>query len=225
MATLRGERRLALPAALAAFGASLVAGSALAVSDTADPRRAAAAPTAAAKPITGAFVGRVPRTNAYIAVVATRRTVRAYVCDGEAKTSRKTLARWLRIKRTGDAVHLENRGVVIDATVTRSAVRGTVKLPGRRARSFNARRSRGKAGVYRAKGRSGGSGYLGGWIILRNGTGRGAVIPPDPPACQSWTSVPVRKLGGRGPSDPQPEENLDRQIPAFPEVCGPEPSE
>jgi hypothetical protein len=216
-------RRLTpLRAALAAFGVALVAGTALAIAITAGPRQAEAAPTAAAKPITGAFVGRVPRTNAYIAIVVTRRAIRAYVCDGEAKTSKKTLARWLRVKRTGNAFHLENRGVVIDATVTGTAVRGTVKLPGRRARSFTARRARGKAGLYRARGRSGGGRYLGGWIILRNGTGRGAVIPPDPPACQSWTSVPVRKLGGSGASDPQPEENLDKQIPAFPEVCGPE---
>ena len=212
-------------AAITAFGLSLVAAAVLAVTVIADPRRGAEAPSAAAKPVTGAYVGRVPGTQAYIAVVVTRRTVRAYVCNGEAKTSRKTLARWLRAKRTGDTIHLRKRRVVIDATVAQDAVRGTVKLPGRRARAFTATRARGKAGVYRAKGRAGGSGYEGGWIILRDGSGRGAVIPPDPPACQNWTSVPVRKLGGRGPSRPQSEESLDKQIAGFPEVCGPEPSE
>jgi hypothetical protein len=214
-----------LRAALTAFCVSLVAVAMLAVTVTAGPRGGADAPSAAATLVTGAYVGRVPGSQAYIAVVVTRRTVRAYVCNGKAKTSRRTLARWLGANRTGDTIHLRNRRVVIDATVSRAAVRGTVKLPGRQARTFTATRARGRAGVYRAEGRSGGSSYLGGWIILRDGSGRGAVIPPDPPACQSWTSVPVRKLGGGGPGPPQSERSLDNQIPGFPEVCGSEPSE
>ena len=114
------------------------------------------------------FVGTVPGSDEYVAVVVGERAVIGYVCDGRKVSS------WTTGPAPDDArVELASADgkTRIRGTVQGQAVRGTVTVDGRSARAFTARRAvEGRSGLFRERnGKIAGKGYVLGWIFTEQG--------------------------------------------------------
>jgi hypothetical protein len=76
-------------------------------------------------------------------------------------------------------------GAVLDATVTDDRASGTFTRPGFEPLRFTARAASSPAGLYRAQESFADGDYVAGWIVLADGTQRGAIrryetpLPPD----------------------------------------------
>jgi hypothetical protein len=155
--------RSRLPLLIAVAAVSLAAGCG------GDDRPTAARAAALAS---GTYAGAVTGSDAYVAVVVDDSRAAAYLCDrgavsawfparrhrdGTARLSSRTRAAQLALQPGGDgalAVH--------------------VRLPDGRRRTVALERVRGDAGLYRATARTRRGGVEAGWIVLPDGTRRGA---------------------------------------------------
>jgi hypothetical protein len=116
-------------------------------------------------------------SQAYVAVYAYkadkrgRRDVVGYVCDGAQ------MAEWFSKHRvTGNTLTLaSDGGAHLNAKLTTKSATGTVTLTDGTKLSFTAAPVTDPAGLYRAEQTIAGQPYLGGWIVLPDGTQRGEV--------------------------------------------------
>jgi hypothetical protein len=198
--------RLALVGAVLA----LVVGASWPVTATAEP---------SAETPTGTWVARVEDSDAYVAVVVgkgdgdRRRPAAVYVCDGAQ------LAEWFSGSTRRARLYLSSEtGSAVVARITKPKVTGTVTLGDGTRLPFEARRAKGDAGLYRAEKTVGAAEYLGGWVVLADGTQRGAVrtvtavvanplIDPD-----NDFTVTVPNVGNLRPRqfvDPDPDFIID----------------
>jgi hypothetical protein len=143
------------------------------------------------------FVGRVKSSNAYIAVLKDGRKVGGYVCnDGPG-------GEWIEYTwlRGGKATLRSGQGKVVGhVTVNRSRATGTVEVAGQRRR-FSATRTRTeKPGLYFAIGLQQDSLLVGGWILLPDGTQRGAVSGVSTSTLQPLTTTRAPRLSLKHPS-------------------------
>lgn len=122
-------------------------------------------------PVTGSFVGTVAGSDAYVAiVVGPRGDALAYVTDGGWSVD------WLDGTRQGDGTRLSNQGgATLDAKFGPGTVTGSFARPQSPALKFTARRRAGPAGLYRASHDLADGLYVGGWVVLPDGTARGSV--------------------------------------------------
>jgi len=156
---MRANRTRALSAVVLALG--------LTVGATATQASAATA-TAKAKATT--FVGKVPETDAFIAVVVGKHSARAYLCDGAG------ISEWLSGAVSGGVTALESPGgATLVAEVAAKQLRGTIVLADDRVLSFNAKRAKGKAGLFREERTVDAVPLQAGWVRLTDGSVRGAV--------------------------------------------------
>lgn len=125
----------------------------------------------------GTFVGKVDGSDAYIALVSDSKRLLGYVCDS------RLVSGWLDVAviRDGTAI-LSSRGgkVLGQASFSADAVSGELMIGGAR-RSFSATPASADAGLYRAARIKRQDGTLSkgeielGWIVLPDGTQRGAI--------------------------------------------------
>lgn len=156
---MRANRTRALSAVVLALG--------LTVGATATQASAA---TAKAKAKATTFVGKVPETDAFIAVVVGKHSARAYLCDGAG------ISEWLSGAVSGGVTALESPGgATLVAEVAAKQLRGTIVLPDDRVLSFNAKRAKGKAGLFREERTLDAVPLQAGWVRLTDGSVRGAV--------------------------------------------------
>jgi hypothetical protein len=118
----------------------------------------------------GNFVGRVSGSNAFLALTTSDNKASAYACDGQ------TLAEWFSGEvRQGAFTDASKGGAVLQATITREGVEGTLTLPGGQPLAFHLEPATGDAGLYVAQQTINGTAYLGGWDVLLTGEQHGAV--------------------------------------------------
>ena len=124
----------------------------------------------------GAFVGKVDGTDAYVALVSDGSSVVGYVCDS------KKLSRWIDVSAVRDGtakLGARNGDDLGEATISARSATGTITVAGE-PHSFRAVPASGEAGLYRAAHVDQEDGMLGkgeveaGWIVLPDGTRRGA---------------------------------------------------
>ena len=154
---MRGVARFALATALVA----LAVGGCSSGGDKAGERKA----------ITGSFIGTVAGSDAYAAIVVgpTGDTL-AYVTDGAYSVD------WVDGTRHGDSARLSNEGgATLDAKFGRGIMTGSFTRPGEQPLSVTARPGDAPAGLYRATDDFADGRYVGGWVVLPDGTQRGAV--------------------------------------------------
>ena len=128
-----------------------------------DDENAEAASFAAAVDGSQAFVGAV--------VGESDRRVLAYVCDG------KSIASWFT-GEAGDDGNLDLTsadGTRLTGRVDGDSLTGSVVLPGGASHRFSAPAVTTPAVLYRAKGQVRGEPAVGGWIVLEDGSQRGAI--------------------------------------------------
>ncbi len=118
------------------------------------------------------FTGKVPGTNAYLAVVSRGGQVEAYLCDSDKVSA------WLTGTLRGSALRAANakNDVAFTAKRTGSTLAGTLTLAGK---SYKVTTKLGSypAGLYRADYVTTANLYAKtGWIVLPDGTQRGATL-------------------------------------------------
>jgi hypothetical protein len=131
-------------------------------------------------PVAASKVGRVEGTRAFVAVAFDGRRVQAYVCDGTARRP-ATISQWFRAPWHGrrpltlvhDGVELRLDPVHADGRIT-----GRV-LAFSGPHAFTVRPATGPAGLYDGTDASGRVRAT--WIVLRDGSVRGAMACPRPP--------------------------------------------
>lgn len=142
-----------------------------------------------ALPSAQTFVGPVDGSDTFVGLSIVDGEVMAYVCNGRDNSA------WLRGTAKGDEVSLVAGGTRLDARRRGDRIEGTVTFP-TGPHSFEAHAATGGAGFYRAAQTIAGLGYVGGWIVLRDGRQRGALkqdgrILPTPPFDPAYPAVPL----------------------------------
>jgi hypothetical protein len=130
--------------------------------------------SAAPERITGTFAGMVEGTDTYVAVVVgPDGDALAYVTDGGSSVD------WLdggladaadRTARLGN-----DGGAVLEVTFTGAGASGRFARPGEALQPFSTERVDRPAGLYRAEAFFADGDYVGGWIVLPDGSERGTV--------------------------------------------------
>ena len=123
------------------------------------------------------FVGRVQGSDAYIAVLKDGRRIAGYVCDNGS------VSRWIGSSRLRDGIAPLRAGTTGEllgrVRIDDQLATGTIEVGGRERR-FRARRVREQdAGLHFAIGKQTNRLLVGGWILLPDGTQRGAVAGVD----------------------------------------------
>jgi hypothetical protein len=124
-----------------------------------------------APPAPGTYAARVPGTQAYVAAVIDRDSVAGYLCDN-GHTSAWFAARPHRDGRARLASRTRRATLALAPTAT--GLQARVRLPDGSARTVTLVRQTGRAGVYRATATTPGGGLQVGWIVLADGSQRGA---------------------------------------------------
>ena len=134
--------------------------------------RRPATPTTASNAATGSFVGTVDGSDAYVGVVVGRGgEAVAYVCDRAGES-----VDWLDGRLDGDAARLGNDGgAIFEVTFADNRASGTFTRPESAPLTFTAHAAHKPAGLYRAREFFADGEYVGGWVVLPDGTQRGAV--------------------------------------------------
>ena len=119
----------------------------------------------------GTFVGTVDGTDAFVALVPQEdNSLIAYVCDGQ------TISTWFKGERNENAVDLTAaNGARLQASLEADTATGSITLTDGQTYAFTTQLATGGAGLYRAEETISGADYVGGWIILNDGSQRGAV--------------------------------------------------
>jgi hypothetical protein len=125
----------------------------------------------APKPVVGTFVGTLAGDDAYVAVVAGKENVVAYVCHGERGIGRLFVGR-----RSGAAFESRSGGDRITVKLADDGARGRVTLRGAAPAQFAAQPARGDAGFYRTVARRDGREIRVGWVVVGDGSQRGALV-------------------------------------------------
>jgi hypothetical protein len=147
--------------------------------------------TAEDKTITGSFAGKVAGSEAYVAIVAGRGgKVLAHVTDREWSVD------WVDGVATGHTASLSNEGgATLDAKWSRRGVTGSFTRPGNPTLSFTAVPVKTPAGLYRAVEDFADGRYVGGWVVLRDGTERGSVRRYETPLAPGEVDATTFTLG------------------------------
>ncbi|MGQ0825650.1 MAG: hypothetical protein ACT4OX_11620 [Actinomycetota bacterium] len=119
----------------------------------------------------GSYVGTVDGSDTYVAVVAMDDgEAQAFVTDGANRVD------WVYGLLQGGTARLDNDGgAVLDVSFTGVEASGTFTRPGDEPLTFTAARAVAPAGLYRAQATFDDGDYVGGWIVLPDGSQRGAV--------------------------------------------------
>jgi hypothetical protein len=147
--------------------------------------------TAERKTVGGSFVGTVAKSDAYVAIVGgpTGDTL-AYVTDGAYSVD------WVDGTRQGDSARLSNEGgATLAAKFGRGIGTGSFTRPGYEPLSFTARPGDAPAGLYRAIEDFADGRYVGGWVVLPDGTERGAVRRYETPLAPGEVDPTIFKPG------------------------------
>lgn len=115
------------------------------------------------------WAGSIPGTSAYIAVVSRGGQIEAFVCDGD-----KTWA-WLAGNSTASSISAANKtgSVALTGKLAGSSLIATLTLSGT-SYAIKPKKVAWPAGLYEAYGVKGSESVRAGWIVLPNGSQRGA---------------------------------------------------
>ena len=119
------------------------------------------------------YLGTVRGTHAFVAVVTHGSRVTAYVCDS------KTIAQWFKGSlQAGKATLTSRDGSVLRVVVADGKADGSFRAAGARGvvHRFSSSQAAKPAGLYRGVKTVAGKRYVGGWIVLSDGSQRGEVL-------------------------------------------------
>ncbi len=135
-------------------------------------------PVGAKTLVSGSFVGRTKEdTNGFVGLVTNGKKLLFYVCDGT--TDKVQIAQWFRGDLNADTQSFSLKsasGSVLEGKLSSESAAGVLKLDNGRELNFSAPAATGEAGVFRAEGTENSEKTIEGWIVLNDGTTRGAKL-------------------------------------------------
>ena len=147
---------------------------------------------------TGTYVGRVPGTSAYIAVVAGSRTAVAFATD-----TRSGVGEPFAGPRRNDRIHLKSKKKArIDVQLTNTGARGRLVVRRKKYKVLLEPAGRG-AGLYRSAGTIARNPVWAVWVVLNNGRQKGTasngkrLVEPPRIDTKTLTIVRLKKKGKR----------------------------
>ena len=135
---------------------------------------------------TRSYAGKVGDTDAYVAVTDLDGTVLVYLCDGKPGNA-TVLSRWFHGTLVENQLWAVARdGSTLTATLDGSTLTGSFELVGTGSRAFSAGRTSKPGGLWMALGNTDafseenpGVLHLAAWVVLPDGTQRGALRTPS----------------------------------------------
>jgi hypothetical protein len=120
----------------------------------------------------GTYVAHIPGTQAYLAAVLSPDEVAAYLCDSDG-----TAAWFAHHSHDGGAASLVSRSGKARLTLTPAGdgLNARVRMPDGSTHAVALERATGSAGLYRAIAKTRGGVLEGGWVVLGDGSQRGAL--------------------------------------------------
>lgn len=117
--------------------------------------------------LSGAWVGKVDGTDAFIGIASNGEEAMVYVCDG------KTITQWFNGPVGADGVDLSAGSARLQAQLADDSATGSITLADGRAVEFMAARAAGDAGLYRSVETVDAEEWTAGWVVLNDGQLRG----------------------------------------------------
>lgn len=155
--------------------------------------------------VNGSFVGKVDNSDAFIAVVLhTDGTVTAYVCDSAS------ISAWFKGNVDGSSLDLTNAdNAHLTADVKADSFTGTFTASGGSPLSFTVQQADKPYGLYRGEDTVDGVDLVAGWIVLPDGSQRGAVSGGGKLVSAPLFNTVTRTGKGTTWTDPDPQPWTD----------------
>ena len=133
---------------------------------------------AAGKPAYSLYIGTVvDKPDEFVGIAVFGDDATIYICDGQPDKGTVRIAEWFigkvvdhKIDKTGKT------GNQVLASLAKKSAEGQFKFKDGTVKKFNLRRGEGTTALYRAEFAFGDKHYVGGWLVLADGSVRGAVL-------------------------------------------------
>ena len=117
--------------------------------------------------MSGAWVGKVEGTDAFIGIASNGEEAMVYVCDG------KTITQWFHGPAGSNGLDLSAGSARLETQLATDSATGSITLADGRAVEFQAARAAGDAGLYRSEETVDAEKWTAGWVVLNDGQLRG----------------------------------------------------
>jgi hypothetical protein len=146
------------------------------------------------------FIGTVTDfEDEFVGVAIDGENVTLYICDGQPELGTVSIAQWFTGTIAGTVIDITARnGNRVQAHVGEESITGVFTFADGSTKAFALIPAEGSAALYRSEFRLGNVDFIGGWLVLADGTVRGAVFNTDTEELVPATLV--------GPTLPVPEE-------------------
>ena len=127
------------------------------------------------------YAGRVVGSEEeFVAIGVGGDSVTVYICDGRTDTGIVTVAEWFSGPLVDNAINITNdAGVRVEATVSETSAQGRFTFPDGTVKEFTLELLPGTSGLFRAEFAFGETEYVAGWLVLPDGSVRGAARNRD----------------------------------------------
>ena len=172
---------------------------------------------AAGKPAYSLYIGKVAdKPDEFVGIAVFGEDTTIYICDGQPDKGTVRIAEWFIGKVADKKIDITGKtGNQVLAALSRRSAQGQFKFKDGTVKKFDLTRGESTTALYRAEFAFGDKHYVGGWLVLADGSVRGAVLTSE---IKSWfprRSAPITRYSARKNRARRPEwvDHLGRQKP------------
>lgn len=124
------------------------------------------------------YVGKVAdKPDEFVGVAVSGKDATIYICDGQPDKGKVRIAEWFIDKVDDNKIDKTNKtGNKVVASLTDTSAEGQFTFKDGTIKKFTLARGEDTAALYRAEFAFGNHHYVGGWLVLEDGSVRGAVL-------------------------------------------------
>jgi hypothetical protein len=113
----------------------------------------------------------------FVGVAVDGEEVTIYICDGNAAEGTVSIAQWFTGEIADNAISIAaSNGNQVEVTIEDGRAIGKITLADGSERDFSVTLAQGKSALFRSEFTLGEDAYVGGWLVLEDGSVRGAVF-------------------------------------------------
>jgi hypothetical protein len=133
---------------------------------------------AAAKPAYSLYIGKVAdKPDEFVGIAVFGDDTTIYICDGQPDKGTVRIAEWFIGKVADKKIDITGKsGNQVVAALSRRSAEGQFKFKDGTVKKFTLTRGEATTALYRAEFAFGDKKYVGGWLVLADGSVRGAVL-------------------------------------------------
>jgi len=121
----------------------------------------------ATEALSGAWVGKLEGSDAFVGIASNGEEIMAYICDGQ------TITQWFKGQAVADKLELTSGSANLQAQLSVDTANGSITLADGQTYNFTADRAAGDAGLYRLEEQANDESWISGWVVLNDGQLRG----------------------------------------------------